>query len=249
MKMTLAVLCCVLGLGLAPSAPNNLQVMSSRPNYVFNDEFSGERLDGSKWVSGDWVQDVSALTPDNVSVVNGRLFLKAAPKGDGSYTASAVLSTFCQPYGRWEARIRFPIGAKGIWPAFWMVPETYPASLENQQTVLIAEWFGAWPSYMTVAFAENDGAAHYPQPPFPSDAYPRGQFAETWHIYSTELRPTFCSIKIDGLEVYQWKGNIPSVPMRIILQSLVAGVEPAGPPVDDSIFPQYTEVDWIRVYP
>ena len=37
---------------------------------------------------------------------------------------SARLSTqgkFEQKYGRFEARIRLPVGGKGIWPAFWML--------------------------------------------------------------------------------------------------------------------------------
>ena len=62
--------------------------------------------------------------PENVIVQNGYLIITAKQEafGGASYT-SARLKTkdlFDQKYGRFEARIKLPLG-KGLWPAFWML--------------------------------------------------------------------------------------------------------------------------------
>jgi beta-glucanase (GH16 family) len=44
---------------------------------------------------------------------------------------------FDQKYGRFEARIKLPLG-KGLWPAFWMLGsniQTAPESPDNPNTV------------------------------------------------------------------------------------------------------------------
>ena len=63
-------------------------------------------------------------SPDNVVVQNGYLIITAKQQalGGASYT-SARLKTqnlFEQKYGRFEARIKLPLG-QGLWPAFWML--------------------------------------------------------------------------------------------------------------------------------
>jgi beta-glucanase (GH16 family) len=221
--------------------------MAPRPKlYVMNDEFNVEQLDATKWLNEGWVQEVSTISPGNVSVHNGRLYLEGEANGDGTYTTAAVGTIYCQSYGKWEARIKFPAGIKGLWPCLWLIPQTYPASMVNQKEVLIAEWFGAWPTYMTVAYFQNDGTSHYP----PTYAqYPQGQFAEVFRVYSVELRPNFCSIKYDGVEVYRWDGVVEDVLMRLVIQFAVSGTDPAGPPDSDEGFPQFVEVDWVRIYP
>ena len=63
---------------------------------------------------------------ENARVENGRLIIEAKRENYGgmAYTSARLYTkpTFSQTYGRFEAKIRLPIG-EGLWPAYWMMPQ------------------------------------------------------------------------------------------------------------------------------
>ncbi|MFY8003861.1 MAG: glycoside hydrolase family 16 protein, partial [Chitinophagaceae bacterium] len=102
---------------------------------TWSDEFntnSGSLPDASKWVfdigAGGWGNSEFQYytnRPSNVSTDgNGNLVITARRENfAGAGFTSARIKTkakFEQAYGRFEARIKTPVGP-GIWPAFWML--------------------------------------------------------------------------------------------------------------------------------
>ena len=116
---------------------------------IWSDEFDGNGLpDSSKWNYdlGDgcpqncgWgnneLQYYTANDTLNARQKDGMLIIEARSTGkpDRPYTSARLVSRgkASWPSGYLEARIKLPKG-KGVWPAFWMLPE---------------EWkYGGWPA-------------------------------------------------------------------------------------------------------
>ena len=105
-------------------------------SLVWQDEFDGLTLDGSKWsvqvgdgcdlgICGWGNAELQWYQESNVTVDSGVLRITAREEvaGGKSYT-SARLRTLGKgdwTYARVEARARLPIG-QGMWPAIWMLP-------------------------------------------------------------------------------------------------------------------------------
>jgi len=120
---------------------------------VWNDEFSGNSIDTTKWDhevdcwgGGNGELQCYTSRPQNSYVSNGNLYLVAKPErytgsmngctnnndnscGNTKDYTSARLRTKMSPtgswkYGRFEFRAKLPKG-KHLWPAMWMLPTDY----------------------------------------------------------------------------------------------------------------------------
>lgn len=159
-------------------------------------------------------------------------------------------------YGRIEARMRLPSG-KGIWPAFWMLPEDsryggWAASgeIDVMEAINIPSkvhgtihFGGAWPNNTS-----NGGS------------YAPGHDLSTeFHVYAVEWEPDRLTWFLDGHEYHsvtsdQWwsengDGNPRAPfdqPFHLLLNIAVGGNWP-GPPDSSTQFPQTLQVDWVRV--
>ena len=115
---------------------------------VWSDEFTGDRLDETKWDyqigNGvrygvtDWGNnEAEYYSEDNVTVSHGTLKIEAKREelGGKSYTSGRIRTLadpkedgtgretlFSTKYGRIEARMKLPTGT-GLWPAFWLLPD------------------------------------------------------------------------------------------------------------------------------
>ena len=142
-KLLLVLLAFVAGIALVCHAQNPDPILKDKGwKLVWSDEFNGpdgSSVDRSKWVletgSGIWGNEELEYYTDraaNVFVRDGNLVIRAlnekyppsSPKDSKArdYT-SGRLKTFgklSQTYGRFEARIKLPLG-QGMWPAFWML--------------------------------------------------------------------------------------------------------------------------------
>lgn len=109
-----------------PPIPGNWQL-------TFEETFDGTTVDGNKWKMGKadaGLGGQAGNNPDNISVANGKLTLKATTVpmtycGKACNYSGGELSTFMnfkQQYGYFEARMRWD-QATGMWPAFWVMPE------------------------------------------------------------------------------------------------------------------------------
>lgn len=93
---------------------------------VWNDEFSGKRLDTAKWNvlirENSKHDELQYYVPDEVYLENGFLRIRSRVRKYGSkeYTSGRLdtKGKFAPVYGRFEIRAKLPDG-KGLWPAHW----------------------------------------------------------------------------------------------------------------------------------
>lgn len=235
---------------------------------VFADEFNGTALDQSKWevMVGDgcsyglcgWGNnELQSYQAANATVANGLLTITAKKERIGSKNySSARLRTLNLggqwQHGRFEARIKTVTG-RGLWPAFWMLPNTtvaWPASGE----IDIQESTGqrAMFNYGTMHYGPSNSAhqqlstAVYTQPDTLADAF---------HVYAVEWTPNRISWFIDGVlyatrtpadmaNAADW--TFENYAYYLILNLAVGGN--LGGTVDAAALPQSLQVDYVRVY-
>ncbi len=261
---------------------------------VWSDEFDGDHLDTAKWSyvvdcagGGNDERQCYVDAPDIVAVKDGTLRITARKRpttgparfggGPGPTRtqdyASGRITTKGKAswrYGRFEARMRVP-GGQGVWPAFWMMPETeaygrWPRSGE----IDILETINLGAACQTCADGKENrafGTLH-----FAGDADGRHKQSghntpiptspDGFHVYAVEWSPEAIAWSIDGHEYARstpadWKktdapeGSAPfDQPFHIILNLAFGGRWPEGANakgVDDAALPATLEVDWVRV--
>ncbi len=220
---------------------------------VWWDEFNGPSLDGSKWtVVSDapggfhhccLSNTLNAWAADDVSMVGGALRLTTerwAFQGR-AYTSGAVTTQgkFDFLYGRLDIRARMPKG-NGLWPAFWLLPTTMPAvpSFASYE-VDVMEALGQDPhtDYMVNWVGTRHVYCRYTGPDFSAD----------FHVYSFIWTATSMSWLIDGVQRCVRQHNIPTTRMNLTLNTRIGGSWPV-PPDASTFLPQYTDIDYVRVY-
>lgn len=89
---------------------------------VWNDEFNGTTIDGSKWQQlGDYsCQQGYWLKQDSYLNGQGQLVLRVMQdQATGHYGAGAVQGNYQRTFGYFEAKVKFPT-QPGHWCAFWL---------------------------------------------------------------------------------------------------------------------------------
>jgi beta-glucanase (GH16 family) len=238
-------------LGLFASSSAHAQIP---PGYVmtFDDEFSGTTLDLTKWSTGwAWANGSGLNTstypndeglPGNIVVTGGvaNFSVTKGPTPHRQKYGTAVMTTngkFSQKYGYFEASIKLPPNANGIWPAFWMVPGSFAWPPE----IDIMEWHGSTPkiNYMTLWWGTSSNPLYsdgtYTAPAPLSDGY---------HAYGMLWTPTAVTWYIDGVQRYTVTSNIPTVSMYIILNA-DTGYAAMGP---FATLPSVMSVAYVRAY-
>ncbi len=226
---------------------------------VWADEFDGNALDTTYWnfelgdgcpnLCGWGNNEPQIYTKVNHSVSNGSLKITGRLQ-DSVYTSTRITTQdkFTFQYGYIEARIKLPEG-KGLWPAFWMLGADitevgWPACGE----IDILEWVGRdadslFTSLHTPASYGNTVNTKKTKLETPS----------AWHRYGCDWRENQIVFYRDDKEVYRFdpsQKNDETYPFRkpfyIILNMAIGGN--FGGVIDDSIFPQTYEIDYLRVY-
>ncbi len=215
---------------------------------TWNDEFDGDSVDELKWLVEDAAliknNELQYYTPEDVYVHDGVLTLRSQKRSMGGrpYTSGLVETKgkFSQKYGRFEIRAKLPKG-KGIWPAHWLLPAVnkWPPEID------IMEMLGHEPNrvYGTVHWGT------YPNNKHSGSSYIGPDFSEDFHIFAIEWEPDEIRWYVDGEEFYNFttESYIPQETMRIILNTAVGGDWPGNPDAT-TVFPQYHDIDYVRVY-
>lgn len=222
---------------------------------IWNDEFDGSSVDGTKWRVEDLHliknNELQYYAPDEVYQQAGCVTLRSRQRGywgfdsNGNwghydYTSGLIESKdrFATAYGRIEVRAKLP-ATRGIWPAHWMLPDSrqWPPEID------IMELLGHEPTrvYMTHHWGS------WPQVQHNGGSYSGPNFAADFHTYSVEWTPARIDWKVDGVLRFTSGNNIPREPFYIILNTAVGGDWP-GNPDGTTIFPQYHDIDYVRVY-
>jgi len=244
-------------------------------NLVWSDEFDVDGLpDAAKWNYDTalnptgWpnheLEYYAAARPENSKVVGGSLIIEARhedlalvqfPDWGGQHYTSARLVTrnlASWTYGFVEVRARLPCGV-GTWPAIWMLsalPQTtWPAGGE----IDIMEHVGFDPGVIhgTVHTTDYNGKLGNQR----SATSLMADVCSNFHRYQLTWTPTRITVGMDDHNYFQYSNDGSGTagwpfdnPQFLILNIAVGGDWGGQHGVDDTIFPVYMEVDYVRVY-
>ncbi len=179
---------------------------------VFFDDFSGNKLDRSKWnveITGNhFNNELQAYVDSSVTcyVANNELIIE--PNYSPGFITrdrqkfdfiSARLNTrnkFDFKYGTAEARIKLSSG-EGLWPAWWLLgngnwPET--GEIDIMENVGEKDW----------ASAAVHGSGYFGETPFVNKFYFKKNHDITqWHIYGVDWTPDSLIFKYDGIIMFR----------------------------------------------
>lgn len=240
---------------------------------VWSDEFDYAGLpDSSKWgydVGGHgWgnkeLQYYTERRKENARVEKGHLIIEARRDGSqgNEYTSARLVSKGKGDwtYGRFEVRAKLPSG-RGTWPAIWMLPsqKSYGGDYwPDNGEIDIMEHVGFDPdvvhgSVHTKAYYHSIGTQKTSKIPVPNARTEFNLYAVEWT--SKEIRWyvngkhffTFSNERLSQptADYKQWPFDKP---FHMILNLAVGGTWGGAKGVDDSIWPQRMEIDYIRVY-
>ncbi|MFN0149394.1 MAG: family 16 glycosylhydrolase [bacterium] len=234
---------------------------------VWEDNFegpAGQSPDPTRWrfdIGTDWGN--AQLEYDTDRTVNAALdgagnlaIVARAETLQGREYTSARINTrdlFEQTHGRFEARIRLPVG-QGIWPAFWLLGSDFgvvgwPACGE----IDIMEYRGQEPRVLHGSLhgpGYSGGAAVTRRYELTTAA----GFDADFHVFGVEWDVNRITWTVDGVRYHAvTPRELPSGgrwvfehPFFVIL-NLAVGGNFVGPPDASTRFPQVMLVDWVRV--
>lgn len=234
------------------------------------DEFNYKGLpDSTKWTYEEgghgWGNNEKQFylgrSIENSYVKDGVLNIVALKRDfENSNYTSAKLSTyqkFMLQYGKIEVKAKLPIG-KGSWPAIWMLPESIKNKTED------------WPLCGEIDIMEHVGKdQNTVHTSLHSELYNHKKgtqithfekldnVAGTFHKYGIEWTENFIKFYIDDKLFFEsYKGQNGRVstnkgwafdkPYYLILNLAVGG--DWGGDIDDTIFPNEMQVDYVRIY-
>ncbi|MBN2184418.1 MAG: glycoside hydrolase family 16 protein [Candidatus Krumholzibacteriota bacterium] len=241
---------------------------------TFEDEFegaAGESPDPSVWsfdIGTDWGNDqleYDTDRPENVSLDGyGHLEITAEEESEKlaefefcDYTSGRIktLGTFEQTYGRFEARIKLPVGA-GIWPAFWLlgsnIDDVVPVEWPECGEIDIMEYRGQEPN---ILYGSLHGPGYYGGTAISRRLVLDYPLNAEYHVFSIAWSNNKITWMIDEVPYLtvtpadlppdaQWVFNHPF----FIILNVAVGGNFVGDPDESTKFPQKMLVDWVRVY-
>jgi beta-glucanase (GH16 family) len=235
------------GSALAADAPSRAAWKLS-----FDDEFDGTTLDLSKWTPADpwgWErnQELQAYVTNAFEVKDGVLRVRAERKaaryaGKERACTLGMMTTyqkFSQRYGRFEIRCRIPSG-KGLWPAFWMLPEPlgWPPEID------VLEVLGHEPDKIYLTHHFRDSARKHKSH---GGSWKGPDFSKDFHTFAVEWTPEHLIWFVDEVERYRSEDSIPTGKMYLLVNLAIGGDWP-GAPGAATQFPNALEVDYVRIY-
>lgn len=241
------------------------------PKLIWNDEFNYEGSpDSYKWdydIGGHgWGNNELQYYTDrleNVRVDNGHLIIEAKKESyeGNNYTSARLVSRGKGDwlYGRFEIRAKLPTG-RGVWPAIWMLPtDNIYGVWPNSGEIDIMECVGFEPArvhstvhtanYNHLLGTQKGGSLVLNPPP-----------QEVFYTYICEWTPQKIDFYVkrdtgDMLKVFSFNKESDDYKVwpfnqkfHLILNIAVGGSWGGLYGVDDSIFPQKMEIDYVRVY-
>ena len=252
--------------------PEKAAIVKNGWKLVWSDEFNGNKPDSSKWNvlfrETSKHGELQYYVPDEVYVDNGMLHLRSRMRKYGSkeYTSGRVdtRGKFAPTYGRFEIRARLPAG-RGMWPAHWLYPQNRNWEMEALMQKEVAEgreklipeerpWYteidimeflGHEPNiiYGTNHYCDYDGKRRSTS----GKEVSAEDFSRDFHVYALEWEPDSIRWYIDGKLYHSTASGVPHTPHYIILNTAIGGSWP-GNPDSTTVFPQFHDIDYVRVY-
>lgn len=240
---------------------NLLTSFAQNRQLVWEENFDKKELNSDVWnfELGDgcpdicgWGNDEKQLyTKSNHTISNGILTIEIRKEND-KYSSTRITTAKKKEfqYGRIEAKAKIPVG-KGIWPAFWMLGSNIKqVGWPKCGEIDILEYVGREPhiAYTSLHTQDSHGNTINTKKTTISD------IEEGFHVYAIEWTKDKIVFLIDDKEVYTFAPDVKNEntwpynqPFYIIINAAVGG-NFGGHEIDNTIFPQKFEIDYIKVY-
>lgn len=235
---------------------------------VWSDEFNYDGYpDPNKWgydVGGHgWgnneLQYYTEFKLNNARVENGKLIIEAHKENyqNNLYTSARLVTTNKGDwtYGRFEIRAKLPSG-RGTWPAIWMLPTDW--NLGN----------GSWPDNGEIDIMEHVGydpgvihaSIHCNKYVWTNNTQKTTTIkipdcTSEFHNYILEWSDSEIKIYVDAQHYFTFQNEGKGWEywpffknFHLLLNIAVGGNWGGAQGIDDSIFPQKMEVEYVRVY-
>jgi beta-glucanase (GH16 family) len=248
-------------------AQNEGNSFAQTPSWQDEFDYSG-KPDAAKWsyALGDqgWGNNELQNYTDeigNAKVENGHLIITAIKEksGKAEYSSARLVSKGKGDflYGKIEVKAKLPVGM-GTWPAIWML---YSENNYGNKS---------WPDNGEIDIMEHVG---FDQNRVHGNVHTKAfnhvlktnkgnnvivdKASEEFHIYACEWTPESVTILVDGKAYftfpkeagYKWAEWPFDKPFHLILNIAVGGNWGGQKGVDNSVFPQKMEIDYVRYYP
>ena len=242
------------------------QVQAQFKQLVWSDEFNYLGLpDNTKWSydtgghgwGNNELQYYTAARAENARVENGHLIIEARKEDHlGVHFTSARLVSKNKgdwKYGRIEVSAKLPKG-KGIWPAIWMLPTKWVyGGWPKSGEIDIMEYVGYLPD--SVYASVHTGAYNHAIGTNKTNGVLRKDLSDTFHVYAIEWTADKINFFIDE-ELYHTfdndKNGSDAWPFdqefHLLLNIAVGGNWGGKMGIDETVFPQRLEIDYVRVY-
>ncbi|MBX3239155.1 MAG: glycoside hydrolase family 16 protein [Chitinophagaceae bacterium] len=233
---------------------------------VWSDEFDYSGLpDSNKWGydtgghgwGNNEKQFYTEKRAENAVVGNGVLSITAIKEAfeGAAYTSARLVSKHKGDwkYGRFEIKAKLPAG-RGIWPAIWMLPTDpqlgdWPESGE----IDIMEFVGYQPD--SVFGTVHTGAYNHTIGTQKGKSTFRGDLSDTFHVYILDWDENEIKIFVDDELYFSYPNEKKSYQewpfdqhFHLLLNVAVGGNWGGSRGIDESIFPQTMQIDYVRVY-
>lgn len=241
-------------------------VQAQKNVLLWSDEFNGSTINSTYWGfdigngnNGWGNQELQYYTSrtENAKVSNGNLIITAKKENYSgySYTSARLVtrSKISWKYGRIEVRANIPAG-RGIWPAIWMLPDQWnygDGGWPDNGEIDIMEYVGFNPGviYGSLHNHTNYGGNSITQTISISGV------EDSFHVFALEWSEEKIDLYVDDSKYFTyynpntgWENWPFNKEFYLILNIAVGGTWGGQQGVDDSIFPQTFEIDYIRVY-
>jgi beta-glucanase (GH16 family) len=271
LSISLLIILIAAGTGIL-RAQNTKSTDLKEWKLIWEDNFNGKQLDLSKWNvlirETSKHDELQYYIPEEVYLKDGNLRIQSSKRdyGNKNYTSGRLdtKDKLAITYGRFEIKGKLPAG-KGLWPAYWLYPQNRDWAMEylmkqavkNGDEKIIPE-FRPW--YTEIDIMEYLG--HEPQifyatfhyTSFNGDTKSSAKkhiadfsFADDYHIFVLEWEPDAIRWYIDGTLIHTATEGIPHAPHFLILNTAVGGAWPGNPDAT-TVFPQYHDIDYVKVY-
>jgi beta-glucanase (GH16 family) len=235
--------------------------------------FRGERLDPRRWKvvehSGAGKNtpfpEMQYYSPDAVSVDGGVLHISAlalrkldpSDGWDYRYRSGRVESRDAYLYGRFNVRIKVPIG-NGLWPAVWMRTPESAGPMNGQLGIF--DGFGSHTDAFTASMdtfqkgrlvarncviVENyDAQTQCTR--IGNPLHKRINFAKEYHTFGIDWQPDHITWSVDSKPYWTVTKGVPNVPMVLVMDLAVGGIQD-GPPPLHTRFPADFEIAAVAI--
>lgn len=253
-------------------ALNSTEDLVIKQKLVWSDEFENPGVpDSTKWnfdigdgcpnLCGWGNEELEFYTgrKENARIENGMLIIEAHKEdyGGRAYTSAKLVTRGKADwkYGHIEVRAKLPKG-RGVWPAIWM--------LSSQKK------YGRWPVSGEIDIMEHVG--HDPRNVYGSihtESYNhrdgtqrtagfmeiQNSFSGSFHNYAIDWTEEYIEFFVDDIPYMRFVNEHATYkewpfdqPFYLILNIAVGGTWGGQEGIDDTIWPQRMEIDYVRVY-